>query len=311
MLGRHFSKLLLALFASGLLVGSVWYLVSFFEWREAFASLRQTNFIKLVGLVLAAHIAFLYVRTWRWLIVVRVSNPTARFIDLYWITAVLLGLSIVTPGQLGEALKIELLKRRGLLDRLHGLGSFAIERILDLVVVAGMGIVGLVFGSGLSESYPAFENGAITLFVLGMLALSILWCIDPERFSSPWLKKVCVGSGSPVIWVKMGLLTVLSWGLVAVAWKISLDSVGVFLSLAEILLLISFVTVGTIMSFIPGGLGVAEVMTIQALMNMGVAQIAAQAGAIILRVYALMVVLIGTLHLLSWFFWSVSRPRAT
>ena len=139
MLIRKIGKIFTVLLASSLFVGSVWYLTEHFQWHEAFITLFGTDFLKLLGLVWIAHFAYILIRTWRWQIVVRYANPDVGFFDLYWITAVVVSLAILTPGQLGEALKIELLKRRGLLGRFPGLGAYALERILDVLIISGNG----------------------------------------------------------------------------------------------------------------------------------------------------------------------------
>jgi len=297
---RRTGKFLTVLVASSLFAGSVWYLVEHFQWREAFTYLLRTDFVKLIGMVWAVHFAYICVRTWRWRTVVKHANPDVGFFDLYWITAVVVSLAIVTPGQLGETLKIELLKRRGLLGRLPGLGGFAVERILDVLVIAGMGIVGLVFGSGLSERYPGMETGAVFLFVVALIAFYMVLRFDPGGRASHWLAWMRTGSGSPITWMKMAVLTLLSWTLIGVGWQVALHSIGVHISIFEILWLISLVVLGTLLSFIPGGLGVAEVLTVQALANMGVAPLAAQAGALILRAYGLMTIFFGLAHLFLW-----------
>lgn len=304
--GKH---LTLAL-ACALFTGSLWYLLEHFEWRDAFSRLLETDFVKLVGIILIAHLAYLCVRTWRWLILVRHSNPSVGFFDLYWITAVVVSLAILTPGQSGEALKVELLKQRGLLDRLPGLGVFAFERIFDLMAVVAMGLVGLIFGSGISDRYPGLAIGAGVFFAIGMIGLYVLSGNGANRQAPNWLKQMRAANGTPTIWLGLGLLTLLSWSLIGFCWKVSLASVGIDLSLQEILWLISLVTLGTVLSFIPGGLGVAEVLTVNALMHMGASPVAAQAGALILRAYALIVVVIGVGHLLYRLLgtvWSRSR----
>jgi uncharacterized membrane protein YbhN (UPF0104 family) len=65
---------------------------------------------------------------------------------------------------------------------------------------------------------------------------------------------------------------------------------------------ISLVTVGTLLSLIPAGVGVADVVAIQSLMALGVPQVDAQAGALILRVYAFVVIAFGLSHLPVWAF---------
>ena len=299
MLMRKIGKISAVLMASTLFAFSAWYLTEHFQWREAFIALLGTDFLRLIGLVCIVQFAYILIRTCRWRILVRHANPDVGFFDLYWITAVVLSLAILTPGQLGETLKIELLKRRGLLGRLPGLGAFALERVLDVLVISGMGVIGLLFGSGLAERYSWMWVGAATLITLGLIALFVLLRFNLCGRAAPhWLIQIRTGSGTPKIWIKMVFMTLFSWGLTGFGWQIALFSVNIHLSLPEILWLISLVTLGTLLSFIPGGLGVAEVLTVEVLVNMGIAPVTAQAGALILRAYALIVILFGLAHLI-------------
>jgi uncharacterized membrane protein YbhN (UPF0104 family) len=300
MANARVGKLATILLAGSLFAASVWYLVDRFQWREAFAQLLGTDFVRLVALVWIVQAAYIGVRTLRWRVVVQHTNPEVRYVDLYWITAVVVSLAILTPGQLGEALKIELLKRRGLLGRLHGTGAFALERILDVLVVAAMGAIGLFFGSGFSARYPGLATGTAIIFALGLAALYVLLHFDPAGRTSHWLGQLRAGSGSPRIWMRMAALTVVSWGLVGLGWQVALNAIGIYLSLPAILWLISLVTLGTLLSLVPGGFGVAEVLTVEVLVNMGIAPVAAQTGALILRVYGLMILIFGLIHLAVW-----------
>lgn len=294
---RKIGRLIASLVAGGTFAICIWYLAKHFEWREAFSYLLRTDFVRLIGLVWAAHLGYILLRTCRWWIVVRRANPDIRFGDLYWISAVVVSLAILTPGQLGEALKIELLKRRGLLARLPGLGAFALERVLDVLAIAGMGAIGVMFGSGLSQRYPWLRLGIGILIAIGLAALYLLLRFDPGGRASHWLAWMRTGSGSPETWAKMAVLTAFSWSLVGLGWQIALLAVDVHVSLAETMWLISLVSLGTLVSFVPGGLGVAEVLTVEALLDIGTTPVAAQAGALILRAYGLIIVLFGLAHL--------------
>jgi hypothetical protein len=95
-------------------------------------------------------------------------------------------------------------------------------------------------------------------------------------------------------------LTIASWCLVGLAWQIALAMVGVHISLPAVCWLVSLVTVGSLISLMPGGIGLADVITIQALIGMGASLTAAQAGALVLRVYMLVGIVFGCAHLLAW-----------
>lgn len=291
-------KLATALVATTLFAVSAWYLAERFQWQAAFGHLLRTDFIRLIILVWAIHFAYICVRTWRWSVLVRQVNPQVSLVDLYWITAVSVSLAILTPGQLGEALKIELLSRRGVLGRLPGLGAFALERIMDVVVLAGIGMVGLMFGSRLPESYPSLGIVVGLLTLIGGLALYLLFRAQQGGSLIRWLEQIRDGSGSPTAWLKIGLLSMLGWFLIGLGWQIALYAVDIRLSLTEVMWLLALITYGTLLSLIPGGLGVAEVLTVEVLKNMGVDTIAAQAGALVLRAYGLILILYGVTHLL-------------
>jgi len=289
----------MSLVAISIFAASVWYMVASFEWRQAFGYLARVNFVRLVMLIWVTQFAYILVRAWRWWAAVRHMNPRMVFFDFYWITAVVVSLAILTPAQSGEALKIELLKRRGMVDRLPGLGALGVERLFDLLAISAIGALALAFG-GLSEEYRAVGKGASALIVFGLIALYFLLRFDPGGRVSHWLRGVRAGGGTTRMRAAMVVATVLSWGLTALSWEIALLAVDIHLSLRKILSLLSLVSLGTSLSLIPGGLGVSEVVTAGVLASMGVAAPAAQAGALIIRSQALIVVFFGLAHLLLW-----------
>jgi uncharacterized membrane protein YbhN (UPF0104 family) len=287
---------------------SVYYLSTHFRWREAFDVLLKADFVKLAVLIGLSHFAYIVVRAWRWHVAVQDAVPGVSLLDCYWITAIAVSLSVVTPGQLGEALKIELMKRRGL-GRLPGAGAFALERLLDLIVVSSMAAAGILLGR-FSRIYRGVQAGAVFLIVLAFACLYILLRFNPGGRISVWLARLRRASTSPKNWAVMALLTVLSWTLVGIGWSFALGGVQIHLAVPEVLTLVSLVTVGYLLSFVPGGLGVSEVVTTAILTNMGVAVVTAQAGALVLRAYTLLIFLFGSAHLALWpIFGTHSRRR--
>ena len=299
MIFQRASKTLTSFVAICSFAASMLYLANRFQWRDAMSLVRGADFTRLVALVWITQLLYVLIRAWRWRIAIQHAQPDVVFFDLYWITAVVVSLSILTPAQLGEGLKIELLKRRGLLGRLPGLGAFAMERGLDLVIVSAMAVVALIFGP-LGRRYSGVRAGAAFIFLLALLGLYLLLRFEPTGRASNWIARLRHGRVSLATWGIMTGLTVLSWVVVGIGWQIALSFVDVHLSLSGALSLVSLVTLGTVLSFVPGGLGVSEVVTSQALVNMGIAPVAAQAGALILRVYALILVLFGIAHLVLW-----------
>jgi len=288
---------------------SVYYLSPHFRWREAFAVLLKADFVKLAVLIALSHFAYIVVRAWRWRVAVQDAIPGVSLLDCYWITAIAVSLSVATPGQLGEALKIELMKRRGL-GRLPGVGAFALERLLDLIVVSSMAAAGILLGR-FPIIYRGVQAGAAVLIIFAFACLYLLLRFDPGGRISVWLAKVRRASTSPKNWAAMGLLTVLSWTLIGIGWSLALGGVQIHLALPEVLTLVSLVTVGYLLSFVPGGLGISEVVSTAILTNMGIAAVTAQAGALVLRAYTVFIFLFGLAHLALWPIYGTKARRRT
>jgi len=299
--------LLTFVFASLVFAASVYYLGTRFQWGEAFNALLEASFLRLSILIVITHFAYILIRAWRWRSAVRASVPHVAFSEFYWITAVVVSLSNFVPGPLGEALKIEIMKRRGLLGRLPGIGAFALERIMDLVMLSSMAAIGLVFGNFVAP-YPGLRTGAAVLAAIGLIALCGLLYFDPGGRTSLWLARLRP-SGSSKTWALMAFLTIVSWVLIAINWQIALSSVQIHLALPEVLLLISLVTIGALLSFIPGGLGLSELVSTTVLTNMGVVAVTAQAGALVLRAYTLITFLFGLVHLGLWSIYRIHSRR--
>ena len=298
MRSRKTIKLVSSAIAILAFAASVYYIASRFQWREVFTTLFKADFLKLIVLLTLTHFAYIVVRAWRWRSAIRHVIPKVAFLDYYWITAVVVSLAMFTPGRLGEAFKIEVMKRRGLLGRLPGIGAFALERIMDLVMVSSMAAIGLVFGA-FAAPYPGWKAGAVLLVGLGIVALCGLLFFDPGGRTSLWLAQLRCG-GSRKTWAQMAFLTFLGWLLVAINWQISLNAVQIHLALSQVFLLVSLVTIGAFLSFIPGGLGVSELVTTAVLTNMGVVAVTAQAGALILHAYGFIMIFFGLVHLGLW-----------
>jgi uncharacterized membrane protein YbhN (UPF0104 family) len=299
MLHRSNARVVAMAFALVVVAACLVYLFTHFDWHEPLRVVRDANLALLFAALVLLQFAYICVRTLRWQVIVRDRNPEATFGALYWITAIVVSLSMLTPGQIGETVKVELLKRRGFGNRLPALGSFAIERVLDLLTIAGFGLVGLALDSSLGERFPQLPAVAALLFVAALAVL--VWLSRPHGGApTGWLAHLRSGTGTAAVKGKMLALTIASWALVGLAWQIALGMVGVHVSLPAVCWLLSIVTFGSLISLMPGGIGLADVVLIQALIAMGTPSTAAQAGALILRVHMLIGILFGCAHLLAW-----------
>jgi glycosyltransferase 2 family protein len=286
--------------AAVVLLGSGFYLTLYFDWAGIWAVLRRVHWLPLGLVILAVQLLYLYVRTLRWLVLIRTANPDARFRDLYLANAILVSFAIVTPAQLGEVLKVEALKRRRILTRTEALGLLVVERVLDLAVLVGLGLSSTVALS-IDGPLPGRAQSIIAGLGAGAAVAAALVSVLLGRARRRALRKRLglVGLSTRAL-VLAGGLSILSWLLIAFAWRILLTAIELPLDPAEALALLTWTTLGGVVSFVPGALGVAEVISAQMLERFGAVPLQAATGAVMLRLYSLAILAIGLFHLVYW-----------
>jgi uncharacterized membrane protein YbhN (UPF0104 family) len=283
------------LVALGAFVAAVAYLAATFQWEEAFALLATADIAILVGGSGTALMAYWAIRALRWRLLMQGMGVRCGFLSLYLCSSAALGLSVLTPLQSGEVLKVELLRKTAGAGRLPGYSAVMLERVADLYAVVALGIIAAV-ATALSPLGGAFAAAA--LLVVPWVAYRLVPSISLTGRLGQFVAHMRSGLRSPHILVVFMAWTFAGWLLVAAAWQACLRSISIDLGMMELLGLLSSVTLATILSFVPAGLGVAEAGTSGILIHYGMAAPLAQAGALALRAFSVMVVALGGLHLL-------------
>jgi glycosyltransferase 2 family protein len=282
-------------------VASVYYIWSRFEWAQIFAALRTAD----LGLFFAGSfitiLGFWALRALRWSLLLKTVNAAGgSFLGLYLCTACCLALSIVTPAQSGEALKVEMLRKVTGLQRFEGYSCFAIERAFDVLCVLQLGIAAMILGVGHGLGLPVSFLVASCLLVC---AATIATAFAATRFG-PWKVRVRSMLGifvaSPSRLLLAWLYSMVGWLVVVAGWGCCLAAAGVWLSPSQLMFVTSAVTLVNVLSLVPGGLGVSEVSTVVLLGHFGVPAAMSQAGAILLRAYGVVNLLFGCLHFAAW-----------
>jgi len=280
------------------------YIARNFQWREAFTLLSGANLAWFFVGGGGGIIGFWLMRTLRWRLLLRGMQPHVPFADLYLCSAVALSLSVFTPFQSGELLKVELLKKYGHVGRLPGYSTLLLERIADLYAVIAIGIVALTMRLGsLSQADVAW----LALLLLGMPVAAYLLLHRlrlPGRVGQV-VDQIQSSVSSPTVLCTLLILTFLSWAMSALAWQASFLSLSIALGITDIMGLLSIITLATVVSFIPGGLGVAEAGVTELLMGYGISAPLSQAGALILRALSFLIIVMGAFHWLwLWLRWN-------
>lgn len=279
----------LVLVACAVLLGCLYYLVFGFEWTEALALLGDADPVPFLLGGAFSILSFWALRAWRWSMMLRGYGLRIPYVRLFHVTAVSLALSVVTPFQSGELLKVEWLKRHGYLGRKRGYGNLAVEKALDLGVVLGLG------GSGILLFPAAFAYAGWASLAGVPIAAWGVWSWR-ERIPLRWRRQVLIlfaGVGSWARLCALVALTVCLWVAVAIGWRYCLISIGVDLSLWRAIVLVAWVTLLGIASMIPGAVGVSEVSVAGILAGWGVDIAAAHAAALIVRLFSVLILALG------------------
>lgn len=277
-----------------------YYMVFYFQWSVIFQLLTQVDLKLFLGAGVGTILLYWLIRTMRWFVLLKAVDIHIDFYRLYLVGAVSMAFTIVTPLQSGEALKVELLKKVGALDRVPGYGIFMTEKILDLIVVLLMAILSLLFGvSNFLDKGTMFAAVAV-LLICFMVFFVMIQRISPNnavgRFFQPFNQ--CIRS--PKVLASVVLLTFGGWFFVVLGWYISLRSISISLTLLETAALTAITTLIGILSLIPGALGISEVSSSSFLVYLKQDVPIAQAGALIIRLYGGMILILGFAHLLAW-----------
>jgi uncharacterized membrane protein YbhN (UPF0104 family) len=189
-------------------------------------------------------------RFWRWqryLARLSIAVPAGRSFAIF-----VAGLSgTITPAKLGEVLKCVLLKRGFEVPVRRSVPIVLAERVTD---ATGVVVIALAAGAG-TERWPL-----IALAVAGVVA-TVVVVRSPllERFAglgeAPGAARALLGT--PLL-LGMTALSAASWFCECLAAYVCVRGLRLDLSLADTVVVFSLGSLAGALSFLPGGLGVAE-----------------------------------------------------
>lgn len=293
---RNAAKIAVALSA---LAVSSWYVAETFQWLEILRVLCNVNPFWLLLAALSIPLYWL-TRTLRWMLLLNSMNVLAPFADLYMCSAVCLGLATVTPVQSGEILKVEMVRGRGNLGRAAGYGSFLVERVADLAAVVLIAVLGLLWMPQLVAYRQVFLALSLTVLIAIVLGVLLLGNVTLPGRTAKLQSEIRKCAKHKRTLFALGGLTFLGWGPVAMGWYTSLLSLHIAVSYVDVAVIMSFVALAGVLSFLPGAVGVSEAGISFFLLEMGHAAPQAQAGAMIVRFYGIIVLALAAVHWVIW-----------
>ena len=152
--------------AIGVIIFAV--IVSTVDWSDVWLLLSRMNiywFISAIALVFL----FLTVKAWRWRYLLKLQNINYGYLKAFYVYLSGVFLSLVTPGKVGDLIKIVYLKQDLGVPLGKGLSSALVDRLCDIVFSLLVGCLGILILAVPFELAMLFiACGAIILIILGI-----------------------------------------------------------------------------------------------------------------------------------------------
>jgi uncharacterized membrane protein YbhN (UPF0104 family) len=205
---------------------------------------------ELFPLALALTVLNYLLRFWRWQLYLArldIEVPTGRSLAIF--TAGLLG--TITPAKLGEVLKCGLLKRSFGVPVRRSVPIVLAERVTD---ATGVVVLAVAAGAG-TNRWPLLAVALAGVAVIVLVVRSPLL----ERFARLGEAPVAARAllETPLL-VGMTALSAASWFCECLAAYVCVRGLALDLSLGDTVVVFSLGSLAGALSFLPGGLGVAE-----------------------------------------------------
>lgn len=222
-------------------------------------------------LSIALYVLFLLVATYRWILLLNKPLISLPLKNLFLISSIAKGLGSITPMNTGEFLKAEITHKLADTNRTSQYAIVVVERGLDILTLLLCAVIGIFW----QQNFRIWLQEKV-IFVLGFLILflSILIIIisiiykKNQRFRGIVLelKKVL----SLVAEKKLVIpITLLNWVVISFLWWSLFSAFHLSMTYPDVLFLLSLVTFVIVGSFVPGGIGLADVTATELALRMG------------------------------------------
>ncbi|MBI4489904.1 MAG: flippase-like domain-containing protein [Deltaproteobacteria bacterium] len=252
---------LLHLLLGALILGGVLWSI---ELDKVVLDLHRLDFYTLTSAAIAL-VGFHLLKGMRWRLILQTQNIPYGFLDalkMYW-SGLFIG--TVTPGRLGELIRIVYLKQDGVRIG-KGLVGVVADRLLDLgvlVVLLASGIGWLGLGKGAAQLALLWKGGGGEGLRLGgrwLVAAQLREALDTGR--------VDLAEGLVMLWaarrklVQIIALTCVSWGLYIWILKYMIEAVGLRFGLGQTVLFFAVAGIAAIIPISLAGIGTRDVMLV-------------------------------------------------
>lgn len=275
--------------------------------RETLRLLANAN-IWLVTLSVLGFVPFLLVKAWRWQIILENLGVQIPYLEAVRLYALGLGAGMITPGNVGDAIKVAYFRERGFSQSII---SVVLDRIWDVLILL------LLAGSGIFLFSQIAVGQWITLALLiGGTVAALVITIHPRtqkilfQFFLRMRKNKNQGADyvpatlTPKQVLVQFVLSVLATAIVYMRLFLVAAALGLFLAPLPFVAAMSLASIAQLIAIAPFGLGPREGILLLLAPSLGITS--AQA----LALSALLFLLLVVNGIVGLFVWLAERPSA-
>ncbi len=295
-------KRLLLVLISLVLLGGLLYFSDIGKIAEITSS-ANINYIAL-GLMLWAFA--LVLRTLRWKMLLKRAGISPNFFDIMKVFVAGMFISNITPGKLGDPVRSVILKKRCGYSVGNSLSSVFIERIFDVIATVFISVMGILFLSGISR-ISLWVSGAI-LFYLVAIGFGIFLISSESRtkrffskffsvfsfiskikklenrinkFSKDLHKSFVMYNDKKLLFATL-LLSFAIWIIEGIILFVSFSSINIQIPVFAAIVIVPVTSLIAILTFLPGGLGSGEIISVFLFTSLFNIELAAITSAILI-----------------------------
>jgi len=262
------------------------------------------------------YVAFILVRGWRWLVILRASAPRASFADATAVTGIGFAVNSVSPFKLGELLRIGAIAPRAGIGVGEAGATVVVERVLDVLALLVIA-VGAAAISGAGSNSFGLWSGVVAIaavsVVIGVIAYLMVTYPKPtltvidriathlpsrvgvfvDRFAESVLKGFA-SLRSPGRLAIAGLLSIVLWLCIVSGLIAYFRALSPQLALSTLVLACTIFIISQAISITPGSVGTYEGFFVLVLSTFGARPAALIAAvAVLSHVGNIVVLLLG------------------
>lgn len=280
------------------------------DWQEVGAALRSANFVPILIAVVVMLGAFgLRAMRWSWLL-----RPVRYFAWQRLFSVVLIGFfgNYVLPAKTGELVRAYVLGKRENLSKSAILGSIAVEKTMDTLILFGI-LLTTLWTVPLPDWISDFEKVA-ALFLIAVLAVMFLLAARGRHVSNlivrvlqfvfPWWKERVARmtnsfvDGLGVLYHRssIGMVIILSlaiWTLTTLNFWLIGNALGLNLPLYAYVIIVAITNMASFVPSLPGRFGTLEFLSVTVLGLFSIDKNVAVLFPILLRIVQLLPILLG------------------